>query len=289
MECPLVSIIIPVYNDKLVVEAVKSVFNQTYSNIEVIVINDGSDAFVEEILNRYMNQIVYIYKKNKGAAAARNEGIALAKGKYIAFLDSDDLFLPDKIERQVRFMMARKALFSYTGYKRMDLNTGKEISTINYNGSIVKYPEILSSCSIAMPTVMLNREILSDNKLFNENLHIAEDICAWIDISYKHNLFVIDEPFTIVRTDENSSAYNKNKLRIGILNIINHITRNEEYSKHEFECWQIIMYYASLYKPENKSDKEIISRARNMFVRALNYYRIHGLKLTLKKILDKFI
>lgn len=284
----LVSVIIPVYNDVLVVEAVESVLKQTYKNIEIIVIDDGSESYIAKLLEQYSRKIQYKKTINQGAAAARNKGIFLSKGKYIAFLDSDDLFLPNKIEKQVRLMRERKALFSYTGYKRIDLNTGKEISIINYNGKTVKYPEILSSCGIAMPTVMLDREILN-GKLFNEHLHIAEDVCAWIDISYKHNLFVLDEILTIVRTDENSSAYNKYKLRMGILNIINHIAKNEEYSKHELECWQIIMYYASLYKPENQSNKKITSIERNIFVQVLNYYRMYGLKLTLKKIIDKFI
>ena len=96
---PLVSIIIPAYNARrLIGESIDSVLNQTYSNCEILVIDDGSTDGTRAFLqHRYGDQIRYIYQKNQGRGAARNYGLRLARGKYIQFLDADDLILPDKI------------------------------------------------------------------------------------------------------------------------------------------------------------------------------------------------
>ncbi len=104
---PLVSVIIAAYNvEKYVAEAVDSVLNQTYKNIEIIVVDDGSTDSTREALEPYIkqNKIKYIYQENKRLAAARNTGLRISKGEYIAILDSDDLFLPEKIEKQVDFL-----------------------------------------------------------------------------------------------------------------------------------------------------------------------------------------
>lgn len=286
---PLVSIIIPVFNDRLVVEAVESALNQTYKNIEVIVIDDGSESFIEEILAPYLQRIRYFKTCNRGAAAARNSGVMRSKGSYIAFLDSDDLFLSDKIEKQILFMKDNKAVFSYTGYKRVDLNTGEVIATIDYIGKKVEFPGIISGCTIAMPTVMIDKSILKGCDLFKENLTIAEDVCTWIDLSFENEFFVLDEPLTIVRTDENSSAYNIDKLRIGILNIINHVARNREYRKYEYEYWKIIMYYASLYRLEESQSTDIPYVNENIFTRTARYYKTYGFIKTLQKIKEKIL
>src|SRR5262245_13613113 len=98
---PLVSVIIPCYNrEKLVGETIESVLNQTYQNFEVIVVNDGSTDGTEEAIKRYTSDVRIHYLKhevNKGIPTARNTGIKHAQGEYVAFLDSDDLFLPDKL------------------------------------------------------------------------------------------------------------------------------------------------------------------------------------------------
>lgn len=281
---PIVSIVIPVFNDRLVVEAVESALNQTYKNIEVIVVDDGSEGFIEEILGSYLHRIRYFKTHNRGAAAARNSGVMYSRGSYIAFLDSDDLFMPDKIEKQLAFMKYNKAVFSYTGYKRVDLNTSDVVATIDYFGKKVEFPGIISGCTIAMPTVMLDKSIIKSCKLFREDLTIAEDVCTWIDLSFKNKFYVLDEPMTIVRTDENSSAYNKDKLRVGILNIINHVASNSEYRKYEYEYWRIIMFYASLYRPEESQNPDITSTCENIFTRVVRYYKANSFVILYKKL-----
>ncbi|MBK9638742.1 MAG: glycosyltransferase family 2 protein [Bacteroidetes bacterium] len=100
----LVSVIIPVYNgEKFVAASIESALKQSYSPIEIIVINDGSTDGTQEILNQFEGKIIVIRQKNAGQADARNHGLTIAKGKYIALLDSDDLFIPEKIEKQISF------------------------------------------------------------------------------------------------------------------------------------------------------------------------------------------
>ena len=100
-----VSVIIPTYNRAhLVSEAINSVLNQTYQDFEIIVVDDGSTDETCEKLRPYQDKIKYVYVKNGGAAYARNVGMKIARGKYIAFLDSDDLYYPYKIELQADFL-----------------------------------------------------------------------------------------------------------------------------------------------------------------------------------------
>src|SRR5437867_1708261 len=106
---PKVSIVIPTYNyGRYVVEAVESVLNQSFQDREVIVVDDGSTDDTRERLERFRGRIRYIYQRNKGLPAARNTGIRAARGAYVAFLDSDDLWLPEKLALQVPILDTRQ-------------------------------------------------------------------------------------------------------------------------------------------------------------------------------------
>jgi len=103
---PLVSVVIPTYNSaKFIVQAVESVLSQTYSNYEIIVVDDGSTDNTRELLESYQDKISYTFQSNQGVATSRNNAIAIAKGELIAFLDADDLFLPQKLQQQVRIFL----------------------------------------------------------------------------------------------------------------------------------------------------------------------------------------
>lgn len=108
---PLVSIVIPTYNSaEFLIQALNSVLNQTYANYEIIVVDDGSIDNTSQAIEPYRSQIRYIYQENQGVAAARNRGISLAIGDFIAFLDADDLFLPQKLQQQVAIFAAQPDL-----------------------------------------------------------------------------------------------------------------------------------------------------------------------------------
>jgi glycosyltransferase involved in cell wall biosynthesis len=119
---PLVSVVIPSYNcAKYVGEAIESVFNQTYSNYEIIVIDDGSTDNTREVLEKYHDRVHYVYQKNQGVSVARNHGIELAQGEFVAFLDADDYFFPDKLEAQMAIFEAKPhAGIVHSGWRRVN-------------------------------------------------------------------------------------------------------------------------------------------------------------------------
>jgi glycosyltransferase involved in cell wall biosynthesis len=129
---PLVSVIIPVYNgDRYISQAIESVLEQTYTNYEVIIIDDGSTDNTRNCLELHWHKIRYFYQDNQGVAAARNRGISESKGKLIAFLDQDDFFLPDKLESQVACWQANPALgIVNSGWRIVDLE-GKAIADLS--------------------------------------------------------------------------------------------------------------------------------------------------------------
>ena len=231
-----ISVIIPFYNRlNLLLEAVNSVLDQTYKHFEILLIDDGSTENLM-CVNNIMNKdarVRYVYQEHKGAAAARNLGISIATGSYIAFLDSDDIFAPQKLEKQIIFMQTNGFYFSHTSYQRMD-NDGNLMEVINsgaFSGEL--FPWILGGCSIASPTVMIKKELL-ENRRFKENIEIGEDICLWIDIAYSYPIGSIQETLTKVRVDGSSAALNERKQQIGLLNIADHIIKNPLYVVHKY-------------------------------------------------------
>ena len=106
---PLVSIIIPVYNgENFVIEAIESALNQTYENIEVIVVNDGSVDRTEELITPYLRRLKYIKKENGGVSSALNLGIKESQGEYVSWLSHDDIYYPEKIKKQINFLKNRR-------------------------------------------------------------------------------------------------------------------------------------------------------------------------------------
>lgn len=198
----LVSVVIPYFNraDWLKL-AVESVLSQTYENLEVIVVDDGSDdrpAFLEAVRD---GRVRYVRQAHRGASAARNQGLRLARGTYIAFLDADDVYLPEKLEVQVARMEAEPEIaWSHTSYWRMDAggNNVEEIRSGAFRGEV--YPEIVRRCPIATPTVMIRRDALAPlGIVFDERVKISEDTILWIEIARYHRLMGIDRSLTKVR------------------------------------------------------------------------------------------
>ncbi|HPV43747.1 MAG TPA: glycosyltransferase family A protein [Spirochaetota bacterium] len=219
---PAVSVIIPFYNRiEWTVQAIDSVRGQTFSNFEIILVDDGSTEPVNLPLRiRKDKRIRYHRLQNGGVSRARNFGMSVSKGELVAFLDSDDMFLPDKLEKQVRFMECDPEIyFSHTSYILMD-TTGSYIKT-NDSGEFsgMVYPGIINECPIATPTVMMRRK-LADEFRFPETIHIGEDNITWIRIARKYHVHGILEPLTKVRKHDNNAAYNTDKLLEGRRNIL---------------------------------------------------------------------
>lgn len=230
---PLVSVIIPFYNRiKWTVQAIDSVLNQTIQDFEIILVNDGSTRGIEgldKILKH--KKIKYVYQQNKGVASARNLGFSQSSGEFIAFLDSDDLFYPQKIEIQLKYMEQNPlVLMSHTSYDRVD-QYGNFIETMHsgiFSGKL--YPEIYFQCPIATPTVML-RKLLCVEKLlcFDERISVAEDLLFWAKIAQTSEILGIDEPLSKVRIHGSNAFYDKNKQITGFLNVIEYGIKQDSY------------------------------------------------------------
>ncbi len=207
----ITSVIIPFYNNvSWLIEAVESVLNQDVLDYEIIVINDGSKEDMSLFLQKYESKIIYKWKENGGPASARNCGIQIAKGEYIAFLDSDDLWYKSKLRLQVDFMRNTGAIWSHTNYALFkDYSTKKVYRIINtdyFNGIV--FPRCLASTPVATSSVMIKAKFLRDNPTlrFNEEMRFGQDWYLWINIAIREPIFALSDVLTKFRIRKGNAA-----------------------------------------------------------------------------------
>ena len=194
-----ISIIIPTYNRKsFLIHAIDSVLNQTYQNLELIIIDDGSsDKSVEYIKKKYSN--IKIYKQsNKGVSAARNKGIKLSSNSWLAFLDSDDRWHPKKLEKQISYLIKNtKYKICHTDEiwikKGIKINQHKKHK--KYGGFI--FDKCLDLCRISPSSVMIHTDVFNKIGLFNEKLPVCEDYDLWLRIAAEFPVLYLNEKLTI--------------------------------------------------------------------------------------------
>lgn len=196
---PTVSVIIPTYNRAhLVGRAIRSVLNQTYQDFEIIVVDDGSTDKTEEVVKSFNDpRIRYIrHEQNRGGSAARNTGIRTARGGVIAFLDSDDEWLPEKLAKQVQKMTGSgdQVGLVYTGEKVIDAETGRclveKVPSLEGNvHSQLLEGDFIGTCS----SVMVKKTAIEAVGGFDEQLVSRQDWDCWIRIAYSYNISCIPE------------------------------------------------------------------------------------------------
>jgi glycosyltransferase involved in cell wall biosynthesis len=198
---PEVSVIIPTYNRGWILqEAIDSVLAQTFNAYEVIVVDDGSEDNTAEILKNYSNIIRIIHQENKGVSAARNLGIKSSSGRFIALLDSDDLWLPEKLERQTSFFRKNSgAMICQT--QEIWIRKGKRVNPCKHHKKIsgMIFEPSLSLCLVSPSAVMFKRELLETVGFFDESLYACEDYDLWLRVSLKFPVYLIDEALIIKR------------------------------------------------------------------------------------------
>jgi len=189
-----ISVIIPTYNRQdHILDAIKSVQNQTYKVDEIIVVDDGSTDNTKQLLKNL--DIKYIYQDNKGVSSARNTGIKNAKNSWITFLDSDDIWLDSKIEKQVQFHKNNpNILISHTD--ELWIKNGKQINKKYHQRKPFGwcFEDNLDSCKIGPSTTILHKDIILDIGYFDEDLIVCEDYDLWLRILQKYQLGFIDIP-----------------------------------------------------------------------------------------------
>lgn len=205
---PRVSVIVPTYNRAAyVVRAVESVLAQTVKDFEIIVVDDGSTDNTKDVLGQYQDKIRYIYQENKGPSAARNSGVLNARGEYIAFLDSDDRWLPDMLSAQLReFERDGGVGFVYTSMAIADENN-KLTGETKPAKPVYDIPDFFIDEGRIPMTVMAKKELFDKFGLFSSELAVAEDEELWLRFLRHTKAAYIHEPLAIcVRHDKNLSS-----------------------------------------------------------------------------------
>ena len=184
MEQALVSIIVPVYNvEKYICETIECVRKQTFANWELLLVEDCSKdntvAVIQEYLEKVKDERVRLIRqeKNNGAARSRNRGLKEAKGRYIAYLDADDLWVPEKLAKELAFMEDKQAAFAFTGYEFADEN-GKGLGKVVRVPETLTYKEALKNTTIFTTTVMFDTEKI-DKNLLEMPIIKSEDTALW--------------------------------------------------------------------------------------------------------------
>jgi teichuronic acid biosynthesis glycosyltransferase TuaG len=210
----LVSIVIPVYNaEAYLIDTLKTIQNQTYSNWEAIFVDDCSSDNSVKIIKKYQTKDARIKlfknKINSYTAITRNKGIDKALGRYIAYLDADDLWDPTKLQKQIAFMKQNKCAFMFTGYEFADEYGKPNGKKVNVPESI-GYRQALKNTTIWTSTVMLDSLILSKDQMYMPNVRRGQDTATWWNIlksiEYAHGL---NEILAYYRRSPGSLSSNK--------------------------------------------------------------------------------
>jgi len=252
----LVSVVIPAYNsEKYIDKAINSVLNQTYQDFEIIIIDDGSVDNTRQIIeNTNDSRIKYIYQENSGPAAARNNGIKNASGEYIAFLDSDDVWLPEKLEKQIKILKKESDIcLVFTAFVMQD--EGKEKKEIyrfkTYkNEKLVKNLLLNPMATVPYPsTVMIKKSYLDMVGYFDTELYTSEDWDLWMRLATKANFYYIDEVLVNRFRPKTSitSSLDLSKVEECYLKVVNNFfDQNAAYSKLKLQGFSYVYFNLAL-------------------------------------------
>lgn len=254
MKNSFISVIVPVYNRAdLISETIESILNQTYKNFELIIVDDGSTDNTEEVIGKFKDsRIKYIKTDNWGGPARpRNIGIKKAKGEYIAFCDDDDIWLPEKLEKQIRiFQISNETAMLYTRFKTIE---GDVISNRIFpengkykSGNIFKSLYLRSF--IACSSVVVKRNVLDQVGLFDTdpNLIAIEDTDLWLRIALKYIIKCTDDlPLLIYRIQSQriSQGFKQKSKRSLIIRI-----RYKKYAGIYLFCMAVLLKIADIIK-----------------------------------------
>lgn len=220
MTSPLVSVIIPCYNSAAhITAAIDSVLAQDYPNIEVIVVDDGSTDSSIDILRQFGDKIIVLQQANQGPAAARNAGMRIASGQFIAFNDSDDLWLPGKLTAQISYLLQHPDIgLCYCGWaiwhdatsleqisaQLADADHAIAIEDAYYSGWL--YLKLLKDSVIHTITAVMRREVIDTIGMFNTTYRIGEDHDFWLRISQRYQMAKLSQTYAVYRDNPHSTT-----------------------------------------------------------------------------------
>ncbi|MEM1168433.1 MAG: glycosyltransferase [Cyanobacteria bacterium P01_H01_bin.35] len=220
----LISVIIPVFNGQNTIQkTIESVLNQTWKDYELIIINDGSTDSTEEVISNISDPRIKIFNyPNAGPSASRNRGTAIASGKYISFIDSDDLWTPDKLEKQLQKLEENsqaKIAYSWTDYIDEFDNFLYPGCHITANGNV--YEKLLLTNFIENGSnPLIYRQALIEIGGFDESLFAAEDLDVWFKLAIKYEFVAVPSPQILYRVSTNSLSTNLTRVEKQCLEVI---------------------------------------------------------------------
>lgn len=279
-----ISIIAATYNrSKMLQEAIKSVLDQTYRNFELIIVDDGSTDDTYEVVKSFNSRkIKYIYSDHLGRSVARNKALSVARGKYIAFLDDDDLFLPDKLKKQFEYMEKNDLDMTYTSafviYENGDLSPWRHKAT--QSGHLYSKIAFYKPLTIILPTVMLKRQVVEKVGNFDENMDRFEDTDYWRRVSKFYEIYAISEPLSKVRIHRRNQLEEPSRLLESIDYYVTKVFKEDKDSKLFFKlkgASNIFQYYLGPLLRKKKWHHF----AYYFFFKAICYYPLNILAIPL--------
>jgi len=272
----MISVIIPTYNaEAYICEAINSVLAQTYRDFEIIVVNDGSTDDTAQIIRQRFLNVRLFYIKNSGASAARNFGISVSRGQYVAFLDADDRWLPEKLEQQIaQFdedqpgMVFTENLF-FNGRGIIAERTDKRKKLMR--GNIVR--NIFLNSYVVTSTVMVRRAVFDDVGMFEEELVVGEDDNLWMRISMKYRVKLLDEPLVLYHLTEGSLSRTRKNIMPAIRTHIELLQKKYPEIHQHIGTSAIRLKYNDLYFSEayHHFSQEQYQEARSFFMQSYLY------------------
>ena len=277
IKTPTVSVIIPTYNRAhLIGKAVKSVLNQTYQDFEIIVVDDGSTDNTEEVMKSFNNfKIRYIcHSDNRGISVARNIGIRASRGEYIALLDSDDEWLPEKLDKQVDVLQNESPEVGVVCSWSYNIDEkGNYISKrcLPKKGGYI-YEDLLSTNPISVPTVLIRKECFNRVSLFDDLLNAQEDWDMWIRIAKYYRFALIKVPLVKYRKHSDQISKNPREKIITanriLVKYVNELKkRPRAHSKHYFYIGNRLCHMG-----KTKEGQRYLIKAISLYPFCIRYY-----------------
>ena len=271
-----ISVIIPTFNRKHTLQrAIDSVLAQTFKPFEIIIVDDGSKDGTKEWLLQNYPSVQYIHQPNNGVSSARNKGIQISQGSWIALLDSDDEWMPEKLEYQSRFLEANRGS-SFCHTNEIWIRNGVRVNQMKkhkkYGGDIFKH--CLDICRISPSSSIIKKDVFEEVGAFDESLTVCEDYDLWLRVTAKFNILFLDEPLI--------------KKYGGHLDQLSRVPEGIE--QYRIRSLEKILSMGSLTETQFRSAKDMLIHKLNIYAKGLKKRdKYEELTSTEKKIQDWLI